>query len=402
LDEAKDLSSRSLLWGGAVVAGLGALVLSEGVLTSAFGEEALAVGGGPLAQRGRLILLGLAALLGLAGWNWPDMGRRTALVMLSFSLTVVGFEAFAGPFVGRDTTIFMRDQELGWRLRPGASDLWLGADVVVNAHGMRGEAPREDAEQSVLFLGDSVVFGAFIEHDSETVPAQTNASLAAKGRDVQCLNAGVGGWSPWQERLWYEREGALLGAEVVLVHLVLNDATEPLVLERHGGGEEGFQLDRTRASGWLHGTNWATALRRWRRSAQGEGERLAAARAEALGVYELLRAPSLPASRRAWELHLTEVGALVDSIRAQGATPVVVSHPYTVQFEAPGLWWPQDAVDTWCSLKGISHLDVGRAVAAARPEPIGAYHDAVHPNRDGAALLGEVIATFLLGEGLVH
>jgi hypothetical protein len=322
--------------------------------------------------------------------------------MLAGVLPLVVVEAFAGALVERHTTIFVVDDELGWRLRPGARDVWLGAEVEINHGGMRGESARDDGALRVLFLGDSVVFGAFIERDAETIPARTESFLRAEALQVQCLNAGVGGWAPWQERLWFEREGAGLGAEVVIIHIVLNDVTEPLVLVQRGGSEVGFQLDHAREPGWWQGTSWATAVRSWRRRARGEEERVAAARASALGVYEFLRTPSMPASRAAWTEHLTEVGALVDAIRSAGSRPVIVSHPYTVQFEVAALWWPQDEMAAWCGDRGVPHLDVGRYLESACEEPLDLYADGVHPNAEGAAMLGREIAGFLIREGLLN
>ena len=160
---------RRLLWGGALCAGLGAMVLWEGVLGAVFGVEALADDAGSLAWRGRVVLsLGGLALF-LIGWLCPGIGRRVSLLLVSCAFPVLGFEAFAGPFVGRDTTIFARDAELGWCLRPGARDSWLGAVVEINVDGMRGPELRTDASQRILFLGDSVVFGAFIERDADTL-----------------------------------------------------------------------------------------------------------------------------------------------------------------------------------------------------------------------------------------
>jgi len=267
---------------------------------------------------------------------------------------------------------------------------------------MRGELPDDSVEQRLLFLGDSVVFGAFLEVDSHTISARVESRLKADAVRAQCLNAGVGGWAPWQERRWYEQEGAALGADVVLVHLVLNDVTEPLDLIALGGSEEGFQLDHAREPGFFEGTTWATALRRLRRSSRDDDPRLAAAKAEALGVYEFLRSPSLPASRVAWARHLEELGGLVSAIRAEGAVPVVVSHPYTVQFEVPGLWWPQDAVAAWCGARSVHFVDIGRYMTSATADPLGAYCDAVHPNAQGTGLIADALADFLLQEGLVH
>ncbi|MBJ17984.1 MAG: hypothetical protein CL933_01035 [Deltaproteobacteria bacterium] len=395
------IERRPFLAAAALCVALG-LACSASTLGAAFGYDLLADGAEDLASRGRLLLFCAAGVLVGLSLTPLARSRRLSVSLITGLLVLIGFEALAAPFIGSDTTLFLRDPELGWRLRPDGDDDWLGVRVRTNALGMRGDEPQVAVPQRVLFLGDSVVFGAFLESDSDTISARTEARLLDEGLAAQCLNGGVGGWAPWQERRWYEQEGAALDAGVVTVHLVLNDVTEPLALASLGGTEEGFQLDRARAPGLFAGTTWATALRRWRRSVRGDDPRIAAARDEALGVYELLRSPSLPASRAAWARHLDELGQLVAAIQSRGAVPVVVSHPYTVQFEVPGLWWPQDAVAAWCEGRSVRHLDVGRYIASARPDPLNAYHDAVHPNPEGTALIADALAGLLLGEGLVQ
>lgn len=392
---------KTFLVGAAVSVALG-LTCSASNLGAIFGPGELADDSSDLAVRGRWILLSLGLLFGILGFSPLARHSRTSVSLTSALLLILGFEALSAPFMGLDTTLFQRDQALGWRLRPGGDDDWLGARVKINALGMRGPMPADELSQRVLFLGDSVVFGAFLAKDSDTLSAKVEARLRADGISVQCLNAGVGGWAPWQERRWYEGEGAALGAQVVLVHLVLNDVTEPLTLKAFGGSDEGFQLDRSREPGLLESTAWATAVRRWRRSVRGDEAQRAAATAEALGVYELLSSPSLPDSRAAWARHLEELQALILAIHEEGVVPVVVSHPYTVQFEVPGLWWPQDALAAWCEARSVRFLDVGRSLASARPDPISAYHDGVHPNAEGAALIADALAQLLLAEGLVH
>ena len=379
---------------------LGALCQVD-LLAVIFGPGALVDGSAELAARGRSLLLASSALLAAMACSPLAKSRRLSVSVATASLMLIGFEAVGGPFVGLDTTLFQRDPEVGWRLRPGGDDVWLGHRVRINELGMRGALPDFERGQRVLFLGDSVVFGAFVADDEEVLSAQTEQALSAVGFKVQCLNGGVGGWAPWQERLWYEAVAGQLRAGVVLVHLVLNDVTEPLTLAALGGADEGFQLERSREPGWLSGTVWATALRRARRAVNGDQARVDAARQEALGVYELLRSPALPASRDAWARHLREVEELLTSIKAAGATPVVVSHPYTVQFEVPGLWWPQDALAVWCSQRGVRYVDVGRHLATLRPDPETLYHDGVHPNARGAAAIGAHLADELQLHGLV-
>ena len=253
----------------------------------------------------------------------------------------------------------------------------------------------------MLFLGDSVIFGAFLERNACTVPAVAEAALSAADFDAQCLNAAVGGWAPWQEELWFRELGGQLQAQVVVINLVLNDATEPVVLRERGGGEEGFQRDRLRDPGLLESTAWWTAARRWRRLARGDRAREEAGERSALGVYELLRAPELPRSRELWAQHLAAVESLVETVRAAGATPVIVSHAYTVQFDVAGLWWPQRQMASWCLERGVLHYDSAGAIRSSEASVSALFHDGVHLSEEGADVVGRGIAGYLQGSGLL-
>ena len=401
MDVATSSDGKRSLLVAAVLCLLLAALCQVDLFAVIFGAGVLMDSSAELASRGRSLLLASSALLAAMAFSPLAKTRRLSVSVATATLTLVGFEAVAGPFVGLDTTLFQRDSEVGWRLRPGEDDVWLGHRLRINELGMRGDLPDFECDQRVLFLGDSVVFGAFVAADEDVISAQTEQALSAVGFTVQCLNGGVGGWAPWQERLWFEAVAGQLRAEVVLVNLVLNDVTEPLTLAALGGADEGFQLERSRDPGWLSGTVWATALRRARRAVNGDQARVDAARQEALGVYELLSSPALPASRAAWSRHLQEVEELLSSIKAVGAKPVVVSHPYTVQFEVAGLWWPQDALAAWCSQRGVPYVDVGRYLATLRPDPETLYHDGVHPNARGAAAIGALLADELQRHALV-
>ena len=97
-----------------------------------------------------------------------------------------------------------------------------------------------------------------------------------------------------------------------------------------------------------------------------------------------------------------EVAALVVLIQDAGAVPVLVAHPYTVQFEVSGLWWPQNALEAWCEAQSVHFVDVGRYMASARPDPDKLYHDAVHPNPQGTIMIADCLMEFLQREGLVY
>lgn len=340
------------------------------------------------------------ACLLLSGLRAFRLDSPLALSLAVFLSILVGFEALARPFVPSYTTIFRRDANLGWRLRPGVSDSWLGVDVKINALGMRGPLPDSSVDRTVLFLGDSVTFGAFLERDAHTIPSMTQAAFAARSMGVQCLNGGVGGWSPWQEERWLLEVSEMLRPDLVVINLVLNDATESFKLG-DSDDVQSFQLNRSTEPGLISGTAWAGALRSWRRKQRGEALRRAASEESELGVYELLRSPELPMSRAAWADHMLALGELVKTVESVGATPVVVAHPYTVQFEVPGLWWPQSRYEEWCQSNGVVFLDAAQALIGQDAEPGTYYHDGVHPNKGGAALIGRAIAAHLVDHKLL-
>ena len=71
------------------------------------------------------------------------------------------------------TTIFVRDDVLGWRLRPNSNDIWGGVRVKINGKGLRGPELAYSKPPDVLrilYLGDSVTFGYTLNSYTETFP----------------------------------------------------------------------------------------------------------------------------------------------------------------------------------------------------------------------------------------
>ena len=143
-------------------------------------------------------------------------------------------------------SIFVQDKELGWKLRPNAENRWGGKWIKINSKGLRG--PELDYDKSanitrILYLGDSVTFGWGVESHKDTFPYQVEAVLENDHRcEIETINAGVGGYSPWQEYLYLSREGIKYHPDLVVMAFVLNDVTEKFGLTRFGGTGIGFQL----------------------------------------------------------------------------------------------------------------------------------------------------------------
>jgi len=355
---------RAVVAVAALLFGLAALVCNELVAAALDPSPPLsdfAVAG---VRRAQLILLGCSAVAGalafFAGRNAalntalrrPAMARALLVALVTVVPLVVA-EVALGPLVATaaPTTIFERDTELGWRLKPGADDVWGGGRVRINAKGLRGpELPYERTSSAarVLFLGDSVTFGYRLAGFRQTFPAVAGRKLAGRlSRQVETVNAGVGGYSPWQHAVYLQREGLRYAPDAVVVTFVLNDVTEKLDLARFGGTTEGYQLARTVRSlpSWLApvagNTIKAIAMLAGRLQ-HGADPRAAATRSSLAAVKRLAEQPGHPDDERAWALTLDNLAKLIAICRKNGVPVVLAIAPFRFQLRDPaGLSGPQ-------------------------------------------------------------
>src|SRR5262245_1241129 len=128
-----------------------------------------------------------------------------------------------------EASVIQADPRYGWALRPGshlhsvASDRGLDYHIDINALGLR-DAPRAPRPalgvRRVLFIGDSMVFGAGVEARDRL----TERLQDALGGEFEVVNAGVSGWGTDQEFLWLQNEGFALRPDVVVLGVcMLND-----------------------------------------------------------------------------------------------------------------------------------------------------------------------------------
>jgi lysophospholipase L1-like esterase len=182
---------------------------------------------GRLRQAAAALLLAVApvALLeaGLRLAGWPTERVRSLGKLLNFDAQ--SWDGAVGVF------------------RPGAraTVLWppeLAYRVHVNALGLRGpeiERTPPPGRTRILALGDSMTFGYYLEED-ETWPARLEALLRARGRDVEVVNGGSGGWSIASETLFLEERALALEPDHVIVAFCANDIAD---LDRPGSVYEG-------------------------------------------------------------------------------------------------------------------------------------------------------------------
>ena len=282
-----------------------------------------------------------------------------------------------------------------WRFQPGArwSTRVGGHPVEVNAHGFRDRAfgPRRPGVFRILVLGDSVTFGHGQPVEA-TYVRRLEAALAADGLRVEVLNAGIPGWSTYQQRRFYEDEGGALAPDLVLVGFVLNDVTEiqrGLIELRLATG-----MRLVRWFNWLAERSAAlAALKRVVAGALAPGER------EVKSVLELALRPEAPEVRHAMQSTLAEIGRLQELAARRGAGFGLVLFPFRFQLERPSLDAPQRRIRAFAEERGIPLLDTLPLLREHAPDAV--LMDADHLTPLGHRLGAEAIAAWLEAESLL-
>ena len=99
----------------------------------------------------------------------------------------------------------------------------------VSSQGLRDREyalAKPEGVQRILVLGDSVTFGTGVSR-AETFPKRLEQKLRRSGKQVEVINAGVNGYTAYNEVHYYLAEMRKYQPDVVLLAVVLNDAVNP-------------------------------------------------------------------------------------------------------------------------------------------------------------------------------
>jgi len=337
------------------------------------------------------------------------------MVVLSTGVPLFVLELSLRPFRTLEheaTSIFMRDEALGWRMRPGVEDVWLGVPVTINAKGLRGpevDYVKPAGVTRILYLGDSVTFGFKLRGHDEAFPYQVETLLEARGHRIQSINAGVDGYSPWQEYAYLEAEGLKYDPDLVVVAFVLNDVTERLLLARSGGWGEGFQLVHTASNRFMRLLGESSIVAFGRQIAArirfGADVREGARRQEELEAITVAKYPDRPDIMEAWRGTLADLEKLFALCRQRGIPAALVVFPYTFQFHDPAtLDAPQRTLAAFADDQGVPMLDLLPRLLSIRKEGDPSlqelFFDGNHPNAEGHRVVASIIAAWLETAGL--
>jgi lysophospholipase L1-like esterase len=155
-------------------------------------------------------LAGLIVAEGVLRWTRLGVGPGSVS-----TVSASEFERVPGIFEpGQDATITQVPQ--------------LPYRVMINSLGYRGEdfaRAKAPGEFRILFSGDSLVFGDFVD-DDETLPAQFQQALTNRcGTSQRVVNAGLGGSSIGEQTRMIER-GLTLDPDLVVLQFSENDVQD--------------------------------------------------------------------------------------------------------------------------------------------------------------------------------
>lgn len=421
--------SRALLLGSGLVFGLTALVYNEWTLGLFGAGELPALIRSGIRSTQALFALG-GALLALASEGVRRSAPLRALaarpatplaLLLSLGLAVPLLLLDLGlrPFVEPKTDLFVPDRELGWRPRPGATAEWGYVRVAINAKGLRGpEVSWEKPEGvfRVLYLGDSVTFGYGVERVDDTYPYLVEAELEQRlGTEVETVNSGVGGWSPWQQYAYLRREGLRYRPDLLVVGFVLNDVTEKLSLVPFGGEDYGWQLARS-ARSWLDGWLSRSALVSFAREGFaifrfGNDIFLGAQRYEADEIRWLASHADDESLRTAWAITFRNLEKIFQAAAERQIPAALVVFPFAFQLADPtATARPQERLREFAEKRGIPLLDLLPTLAAPHrsgagearsPADPALFLDESHLSPRGGRIAAGAIAEFLVARRLV-
>ena len=295
------------------------------------------------------------------------------------------------------------DENLGYRPRPNFGD--------ANAHGLRGKAVETPKQRfRVLILGDSVIY--YGDDAGDTIPGQVERTLRADAHlaTIEVLNAGVRGYTNYQELGYLKQYGLALDPDVVGVAFVLNDLHRILHKFKVENGkivgqQYAFADEAVRSvESPLYRLARQSHFLVWLRSQLAVFDDLIEVYAGKGFTFDY-RPDFNTAWREApWRDVEAQLGEMTALGRERGFRVFLVAFPFGEQLRPDYLarnreyvTYPQRKLAEITGRLGIPYLDLFPVLDLARDfDP-----DHVHLTKQGRGVAGDRIARFMVNEGLV-
>jgi lysophospholipase L1-like esterase len=352
-----------------------------------------------------------------------------AIVLAQFFVFEAGLRTWSSSEAGPSFQgLFENDPDAGYRLKAHARTRFktpeFETDLAINGLGVRDNeeiGPKPANERRIVLLGDSLVMAVQVQFDEtfgELLERDLNAG--SSGIRYRVINAGVQGYGPIEERLFFQRVGRELEPDLVITAVFVGNDAEEAVASRPkltGGG----------SSASVVADSIATRLRRLvRRSMVLQLLRLRVVTATERFTTFTPPEPPLqsyavrPAPRIAEGVALTResVEAIAAESAGLGAASAVILMPARFQVDdadygrlkatvaQTGGELDRDAAtrrfDEAFSTTGIPRLDVLPPLRAALPGPDLFFQRTVHLTPRGHRVVADALAGFIRDRGLLQ
>lgn len=147
------------------------------------------------------------------------------------ALRIWGHSEAAPSFQG----LFMPDPVIGYRLRPNARTHYVtsefATDIAINAQGVRDSrdiGPKPPHERRIVVLGDSLVLSVQVQEQQTFCRLlEDRLNRNARGITYRVINAGVQGYGPVEELLFFRHVAKALEPDLVIETIFVgNDAED--------------------------------------------------------------------------------------------------------------------------------------------------------------------------------
>ncbi len=322
-------------------------------------------------------------------------------LLVTFGALEIGFRAVALVRTAhalkaaeRGETWAVYDEDLGYRLRPTDADpLGLHTPPIGAKVGGR---PR------VLILGDSIPHAG--DSADDTLVAYTQRALQRNGLDCEFVNAGIPGYTTYQEMLFLKKFAPVLEPDLIGVCFCVNDLHEVLqVFQVRDGRIIGDQFDTAeQAAAEVHGRLYMLARKsmflRWVRDrARDVAKRLSLQMGDGF-VFDQRTDLATAWQDAPWETFEHWLDEIASTGRSRGARTFVVAFPFGAQYREDYLardreyvLLPQRRLHDVCQRLQLPLLDLYDTID---PE-VHLLSDAIHLTRAGRQEVGAVLARFL-------
>jgi lysophospholipase L1-like esterase len=269
------------------------------------------------------------------------------------------------------------EPEIGHEHKSGARAHLMGADVTINAHGLRNgevDVAKPSDVARILMLGDSTTFGWGVQ-SSDTMSKVLERELGVlDAYAVDVINTGVGNYNTAMEVGYFFQHGKAFSPDVVVLNYFINDA------EVTPTYEDASWLARHSYAYAIIGGAWDGLSRR----ALGE--------AGWRDYYASLYADGAPGWRRAQE----SIAQLADYCRENGVRFIIAHIPELREVDNYPFFDVTNKLESIAAAHNVEFLDLLPSVQEQDPVTLWVTEPDPHPNARAHGYMGRYLADYLL------